>query len=181
MKVSFLDMPDDKTYKAHLVGGKKSKYDEKKHIELLFDVFKNGESVAAFCAIAMINRHTFYEWVKKYSKFNDAYEIVKNISERWWLERPMVMGDNFNFPYWFINMKNRFGYTDHRKVRLTSLDENAPLSKQHEEVVKEMKQGNITPQESNYVTNTIASKIKIEEHEIMRKDIKEIKAHLGIG
>lgn len=181
MTVNWLTIPDEKIYKKHLVGGKETKYDEKKHIELLFDVFKNGESVASFCAIAMISRDTFYRWLKKHDKFKESFEIVKNISEKRWLEMPFELEGNFNFPYWFINMKNRFGYTDHRKVRLASLDENSSLSKQHEEVVREMKQGNITPQESNYVTNTIASKIKIEEHEIMRKDIKEIKAHLGIG
>ena len=93
----------------HYRAGKPTKYDEEKHIGLLFDIFNKGEGVAAFLDEAAISKQTFYDWLKAHKEFAAAYEGAINRSHRRWEDLPSKNPD-FNFPYWSMIMRNRFGY-----------------------------------------------------------------------
>lgn len=101
--------------KEHILAGKKTKYEEQTHIALLYDVYKNGEDAAAFCAEALIARRTFYYWLKAHEKFKEAHDIVINIAERHWEKLP-ITDAGINHQYWYMIMKNRFGYGKPRFV-----------------------------------------------------------------
>lgn len=78
-------------------------------------MFENGESVAEVCCALDIHKDTFYEWVKKYPAFSDAYKKGLQRSEAWWskLGRAGSMGQVKIQPAtWIFNMKNRFSWTD---------------------------------------------------------------------
>lgn len=112
-----IDPDKVKKIKEHLLAGKNTKYDESTHIELLYDVFSVGEDIAAFCADALISKPTFYSWLKKNEKFKNAFDTVINISARHWENLPMTEeGKDINYQYWFMIMKNRFGYGKPRFV-----------------------------------------------------------------
>lgn len=91
----------------HITSGQPTKYIKEKHIGLLFDTFDQGEGVMAFCAEALISQTTFFNWLKKYKEFKEAYDTVINIAGRQWEDFPRQNPD-FNFPYWSTIMKNRF-------------------------------------------------------------------------
>lgn len=79
------------------------------------DMFANGESVAEVCVELDIHKDTFYEWIKKYPAFSDAYKKGLQRSEAWWskLGRAGSMGQVKIQPAtWIFNMKNRFNWTD---------------------------------------------------------------------
>ena len=92
-----------------ITSGQPTKYDKEKHIGLLFDIFSKGEGVMAFCADAMISQNTFFLWLKKHKELKEAYDIAINIAGRPWEAYPLKTS-NFNFPYWSMIMRNRFGY-----------------------------------------------------------------------
>lgn len=93
----------------HCTAGQPTKYDKKKHIGILFDVFSEGEGVAAFCAEAFISQSTFFLWLQKHKEFKECYDIVINIAGRQWEAYPKNNPD-FNLSYWSAIMRNRFGY-----------------------------------------------------------------------
>ena len=93
----------------HYRAGKPTKYDEEKHIGLLFDTFNKGEGVAAFLDEAAISKQTFYDWLKAHKEFAAAYEGALNRSQRKWELYPLKNSD-FNYPYWSIIMRTRFGF-----------------------------------------------------------------------
>lgn len=81
-------------------------------------MFKNGEAVEEVIVQLGIRRSTFYEWVKKYPEFADAYEHGKELSHAWWykLGRFGAAGKAQVQPTVFIfNMKNRIGWGDQPK------------------------------------------------------------------
>jgi transposase-like protein len=78
-------------------------------------MFKNGESVSEVCAELGIHKDTFFEWVKTYKEFSDAYKKGLELSEAWWtkLGRAGATGKAKIQPAtWIFNMKNRFKWTD---------------------------------------------------------------------
>lgn len=117
--------------------GRPTKYVQEQHIGLLFDIFDQGEGIMAFCAEALISQKTFFNWLKKYKEFKEAYDIVINIAGRQWEKLPRENPD-FNFPYWSTIMRNRFGFG---KSRIHLDKEAIPL-----EMFKVIKQG-LTDQE----------------------------------
>jgi len=96
-------------FTKHCTGGQPTKYKQEKHIGLLFDIFSKGEGVMAFCADAAISRSTFFLWLQKHKEFKEAYDIAINIAGRQWEAYPLK-NSGFNFPYWSMIMRNRFGY-----------------------------------------------------------------------
>jgi hypothetical protein len=109
----------------HYTSCKPTKYDKEKHIGILFDVFSEGEGVAAFCDEALIAKTTFYNWLKVHQEFAEAYEGATNCSQRKWEAYPKNNPD-FNVPYWSIIMRNRFGYG---KARVQIAKDATPLER----------------------------------------------------
>lgn len=116
----------------HITSGKPTKYDKEKHIGLLFDIFDQREGIMAFCADALISQKTFFNWLKKYKEFKEAYDIAINIAGRQWEKLPRENPD-LNFPYWSTIMRNRFGFG---KSRIYLDKEATPL-----EMFETIKQG----------------------------------------
>ena len=95
-------------------GDNKKRY-KKEFAEQLPDMFMEGESVAEVCTELGVSRRAFYDWVKKYPEFKEAYEQGKLYSEAWWtkLGRAGAAGQvPLNATPWIFNMKNRFGWRD---------------------------------------------------------------------
>jgi hypothetical protein len=91
-------------------GGRPTKY-YKEMCNKLPDMFKNGESVVEVCVNLEIHIDTFYDWIKKYPKFSDAYKRGRMLSQAWWekLGRGAAAGLAGGHPAYFIfQMKNRF-------------------------------------------------------------------------
>jgi len=94
--------------------GRPTKY-SKALAEKLPAMFDNGESVVEVCVALDIHKDTFYEWVKLYPEFSDAYKKGLAKSEAWWtrLGRGGAMGQVKIQPAtWVFNMKNRFNWKD---------------------------------------------------------------------
>ena len=153
------------------MGGNHSKYDEKKHIQLLYDVFTVGRGVMGFCADAMIDRKTFYNWLKKHKKFKKAYNVVINIAGDKWERYPLQAakrGEAFNYQYWHLIMRNRFSYSGINVPNVKDKSTNGKLSSAWKGLTK----GNLTPQEYNQMVNGIVVELKAKELDLKAKELE---------
>jgi hypothetical protein len=158
------------------------KYDPPFHCVLLLKLFTEGRDIAAFCSSANIARSTFFEWLRKYKEFNVTYELARDKSRMWWEEmaRIGVTDTSFNTTLWSINMRNRFGYAEHRKIKIKALSKAAGAKEQHKAIIDELSSGNLTGPEAMQLSNVILSGIKVEEHTTVLKDIEILKKSAGI-
>jgi len=98
--------------------GKTSNKYRPEYCDLLIQFGERGESVVAFCAEIGVSANAFYDWRKKYPKFNQAAEISKTKACAFWerlgvnimLNEPLTKnskrtGDR---AVWMFFMKNRF-------------------------------------------------------------------------
>lgn len=151
-----------------VTSGRPTKYVQEQHIGLLFDIFNQSEGVMAFCAEAMISQATFFNWLKKYKEFKEAYDIVINIAGRQWEKLPQENPD-FNFPYWSTIMRNRFGFG---KSRIHLDKEATPL-----EMFKVIKQGladqEISVQDAVQLTTIAKNEADVKKGVIEDKAVSE--------
>jgi hypothetical protein len=141
-------------FAKHILSGQPTKYKGEKHIKLLFEVFGNGEGVAAFCAETWITESTFFLWVETHIEFKEAYRIAIKIGQRVWEESK----GEIEFPRWSAIMRNRFGYG---KTKIKLSKDKAPLTIV-DDVLIGLEEGEITPQEATQVANLAVTKANLQ-------------------
>ena len=140
----------------HYRAGKPTKYEEEKHIGLLFDVFSKGEGVAAFLDEAAISKQTFYDWLKAHKEFAAAYEGALNRSQRKWEAYPKDNPD-FNFPYWSTIMRNRFGYG---KPKVRIVKDATPIARMNA-IWEGLEEGELSGQEATQLSSVATAHYNI--------------------
>jgi hypothetical protein len=157
----------------HCKIGQPTKYKGEEHIGLLFEVFKRGEGMLAFCAESLISKQTFYDWLEDYKEFKDAYDIALCLCGKWWESYPLTNPD-FNYPYWATIMRNRFGYG---KTRVRIPKDVTPTDKINA-VLSELEKGELSTQEATQLASVINTQANIllnqpQEPEQFKRDTTE--------
>jgi hypothetical protein len=148
--------------------GRPNKYLQEQHIGLLFDIFNEGEGIMAFCAEALISQKTFFNWLKKYKEFKEAYDIVINIAGRQWEKFPRENPD-FNFPYWSTIMRNRFGFGKSR----IHLDKEATPLEMFETIKQGLSDQEISLQDAVQLTTIAKNEADVKKGVIEDKAVSE--------
>jgi len=101
-----------------------TKYDATAHTPLLLKMLSQGNSRAMFCAEVKIAVKTFYNWLEMHPEFSDAYEVGTQMSQAYWerLAAKNIGTPNFNYSIWAAIMRDRFNYSEHKKIKFKGLD-----------------------------------------------------------
>lgn len=116
--------------------GRPSKYDPTK-LPAIISLMSEGASLVEVAVMLGISRETLYQWVDTYPDFSDTIKKGKELCNAWWegeARKALMLRDkDFNATLWYMNMKNRFGWSDKQESYTST-------AKSHDEWVKEMSQ-----------------------------------------
>ena len=85
----------------------------------VLELYLNGASDVEVKALIYEKKGTFSNdlwerWLKEEVQFSETIKVGKILSEAWWANkgRTNLESKDFNFTGWYMNMKNRFGWSD---------------------------------------------------------------------
>ena len=89
--------------------------------ELILEESSEGASIIELVVLLGISRDTFYALCERDEEFSDTIKNCKDLSEVWWTKKGRKNLDNKEFSYtgWYMNMKNRFNWTDKQETKHT--------------------------------------------------------------
>lgn len=116
--------------------GRPSKY-KPEMCDQVIALMSEGASLVEVAAEIGICEDTLHEWKKTNSDFSESIKRGIQLSKSWWERKGRTSLENKEFSYtgWYMNMKNRFGWSD--KQEITGKD-GGPLEVQFTEVLREI-------------------------------------------
>lgn len=103
----------------NMPGGRPTKY-KPEMCEQIIGYFKEGMSKWEIGLKLNICEDTFYEWQKSNPQFSEAVKKGEWFSQGKWMcdARESMRDKEFNSTLWYMNMKNRFGWTDRKETKI---------------------------------------------------------------
>lgn len=156
-----------------------TKYTDKMPAHII-KMFSQGRSRADFCAFYSISQCTFKLWQDTYPEFSEAYIIAKQKAQAWFENLAIehlveeFEGPKLNTKLWSMMMRNRFGHTEHRKLKIKGLKTAKNFQEQMQNVVNELADGNLTGSEALQLSKMIESGVKIYESTELVKRVEMI-------
>lgn len=165
-----------------------SKYPSTKYHPGLCDeieeIFEQGDALAHFCAKHNISYQTFYNWRNKYPELEEAYKKCKPKGEKVWANMGKkhithsAQGTQLNSIVWSMNMRNRFGWTEHRAVTIPGLEKAKSFDDKFAVVLKQLENGKLTSTEMTAVSGVLSTGVKIAESTQLMERIEKLEAML---
>jgi len=80
----------------------------------IIEFMRTGMSIEEVCYELKICKQTFYNWCDIYPEFLDAKKKGVDFACGWWMKqaREALRDKEFSATLFYMNMKNRFGWTD---------------------------------------------------------------------
>lgn len=96
------------------------------YADTLIELMSEGASIEEICLELRVCKQTLYNWFEQYPELLDAKKTGLDFAHGWWMRegRKNLQNKEFNYGGWYMNMKNRFGWTDrqHIEQKQTNID-----------------------------------------------------------
>ena len=94
-------------------GGRPTKY-KPEYCETVIELLNQGRSIYSIARALQVAKSTLQEWAKEHEEFSAALTTGKDFSKGWWEDEGQdnLHNKEFNSTLWYMNMKNRHGYSD---------------------------------------------------------------------
>ena len=107
--------------------GRPSKY-RPEMCEKVVDLMAKGYSKIMVAAELDIDQDTLHRWCKDEDK-KDFYDAIKkgvSLSQAWWERQGLeaLRDKDFSYTGWYMNMKNRFKWSDNQNVNVGGQEDN---------------------------------------------------------
>jgi hypothetical protein len=91
------------------------------YCEKVIELLKQGMSIEEIGLELDCGYRTVYDWMEKHPDFAQAIKKGREFSHAWWLKegRLALRDTKFSYTGWYMNMKNRFGWTDKQENSTT--------------------------------------------------------------
>lgn len=79
---------------------------------------EEGASKAEVRALLCVSKSLFNRWMEDYEEFRETIEEGENRAQAWWERqgRTNLQNRSFNYVGWFMNMRNRFGWSNNQDL-----------------------------------------------------------------
>ena len=96
--------------------GRPTKY-KPQMCETILELMKEGASLDEVRGELDISKDTLYRWKEDYEDFSDSIKRGVRMSQAWWEKqgRISLRDRDFNYTGWYMNMKNRFKWSDKKE------------------------------------------------------------------
>ena len=147
------------------VYGAASKYEGEADCELLIDLLSQGKDVSSFCAAKRIGRPTFDAWREVHPEFDEALLIGKQAGQEFWenwMLDCLISGTVVNEGAWRFMMKNRYNYTDTRKLQMKGIRMAKSANEKAEVVSDHIDKGKLTSGEAKTMIEVVKTMAEID-------------------
>jgi len=88
--------------------------------QIILDEMSNGASLEEIKVYLGISNDLFYRFLKEEIDFSETIAWGKQLSKAWWMRmgRINLWNRKFNCRLWYMNMKNRWGWTDKQETNV---------------------------------------------------------------
>lgn len=145
--------------------GRPTKY-KPEYCEQVIEYMRTGAAKKELALELNIHIDTLYEWSEVHPEFSEAIKKGVCLSEGWWVRegRKNLENGHFQTALWYINMKNRHGWSDKKSIfqpRKIPGYAKASLPQQIEIIDKLLMNGKISCDEYQVFISAIKTKIEI--------------------
>ena len=94
---------------------------------------KKGAGIEEIGLALDVGYSTLYEWMEKYPELAEAIKKGREFSKGWWMRegRLALRDKEFSYVGWYMQMKNRFGWSDKQ-------ESNHNVNIKHEDALKDL-------------------------------------------
>jgi Helix-turn-helix domain of resolvase len=105
--------------------------------EKVIPLLKKGASIEEIGLELGIGYSTIYEYMERHPEFAEAIKKGREFSKGWWMKegRTNLKDKDFSSTLWYMNMKNRFGWTDRQENNITA-------TVKQEDILEELEEDN---------------------------------------